>query len=107
MKLIHDGTAPLATSELFRDLLGALTDQPLILLLISAVFTALVRSSAAVIGLALSPATSGLLPPAGAIPIIFGANVGTAATAVPAAGAGETRGAPRPGAAPPLLNIRR
>src|SRR6266702_1298397 len=85
MKLIHDGTAPLATSALFRDLLGALTDQPLLLVLISALFTALVRSSAAVIGLALSLATSGLMPLVGAIPIIFGANVGTAATAVLAA----------------------
>src|SRR2546430_11338665 len=76
MKLIHDGTAPLAANELFRDLLGALTDQPLLLLFISALFTALVRSSAAVIGLALSLATAGLMPLVGAIPIIFGANVG-------------------------------
>src|SRR5438876_3026691 len=85
MKLIHDGTAPLATNALFADLLRALTDQPLLLVLISAVFTALVRSSAAVIGLALSLASSGLMPLVGAIPIIFGANVGTAATAVIAA----------------------
>lgn len=85
MKIIHDGTAPLATNELFADLLRALTDQPLVLVLISAVFTALVRSSAAVIGLALSLASSGLMPLFGAIPIIFGANVGTAATAVLAA----------------------
>ena len=85
MKIIHDGTAPLATNELFADLLRQLTDQPLILVLISAVFTALVRSSAAVIGLVLSLASSGLMPLVGAIPIIFGANIGTAATAVLAA----------------------
>jgi phosphate:Na+ symporter len=85
MKIIHDGTAPLATNELFADLLRALTDQPLLLVLISAAFTALVRSSAAVIGLALSLASAGLMPLFGAIPIIFGANVGTAATAVFAA----------------------
>src|SRR6266550_2063517 len=42
MKLISDGTAPLATNGTFRDVLGGLTDQPLILLLISAVFTSLV-----------------------------------------------------------------
>ena len=82
MKLVSDGTAPLASSELFRDLLAALTGQPLILLLVAAVFTALVRSSAAVIGLALSLAASGLMPLSGAIPIIFGANIGTAATAL-------------------------
>ncbi len=85
MKLVSDGTAPLASSALFRDLLAALTGQPLILLLVAAVFTALVRSSAAVIGLALSLAASGLMPLSGAIPIIFGANIGTAATALFAA----------------------
>ena len=85
MMIIRDGTAPLATNELFADLLRALTDQPLVLVLISAAFTALVRSSAAVIGLALSLASAGLMPLFGAIPIIFGANVGTAATAVLAA----------------------
>jgi phosphate:Na+ symporter len=85
MKLVSDGTAPLASSALFRDLLTALTGQPLILLLVAAVFTALVRSSAAVIGLALSLAANGLMPLSGAIPIIFGANIGTAATALLAA----------------------
>lgn len=82
MKLVSDGTAPLAGSDLFRELLAALTGQPLILFLVAAVFTALVRSSAAVIGLALSLAANGLMPLAGAIPIIFGANIGTAATAL-------------------------
>jgi phosphate:Na+ symporter len=85
MKLVRDGTAPLASSPLFADLLRALTDQPLLLVLLAAMFTALVRSSAAVIGLALSLATAGLMPLVGAIPVIFGANMGTAATAVLAA----------------------
>ena len=44
MKLVSDGTVPLASSALFRDLLAALTGQPLILFLVAAVFTALVRS---------------------------------------------------------------
>ncbi|HEX9505620.1 MAG TPA: Na/Pi symporter, partial [Acidimicrobiia bacterium] len=35
MKLVADGTAPLAQSALFADLLRALTDQPLLLLLVS------------------------------------------------------------------------
>ncbi|MGH2498689.1 MAG: Na/Pi cotransporter family protein [Candidatus Limnocylindria bacterium] len=84
MKLIADGTAPLKDSVLFADLLRALIGQPLIVLLLSAAFSALVHSSAATIGIALSLALAGLLPLAGAIPIIFGANVGTAATALAA-----------------------
>ena len=85
MKLIRDGTVPLASSALFADLLRSLADQSLLLVLLAAIFTALVRSSAAVIGLTLSLASAGLMPLVGAIPVIFGANVGTAATAVLAA----------------------
>src|SRR2546422_3030188 len=80
MKLVSDGTAPLATSGLFRDILTALPGQPLILFLVAAVFTALVRSSAAVIGLAPLLAARGLMPLSGTIPIIFGADSCTAAT---------------------------
>jgi len=82
MKLIADGTEPLKQSALFGDLFTALLGQPLLLLLLAAVFSAIVRSSAATIGIALSFAVSGLLNVDGAMPIIFGANVGTAATAL-------------------------
>ncbi len=85
MKLIADGTVPLKQSALFGDLFQALIGQPLLLLLLAAVFSALVRSSAAVIGIALGIATGGLMNLDGAMPIIFGANVGTAATALIAA----------------------
>jgi phosphate:Na+ symporter len=85
MKLVADGTAPLAQSALFADVLAALTGQPLLLLLIAALFSGVVRSSAATIGFALSLAAAGVLSLAGAIPIIFGANIGTAATALIAA----------------------
>ncbi len=82
MKLIADGTVPLKANQLFADVLTALVGLPVIVLLLSAALTAAVHSSAAVIGLALSLAQSGLIPLEGAIPIIFGANVGTAGTAL-------------------------
>ena len=82
IKLISDGTVPLKDSPLFRDVLAALVGQPIVLLVIAAAFTALVHSSAAVIGLAISLSTNGLMPLDGAIPVIFGANVGTAGTAL-------------------------
>src|SRR5437867_7808593 len=82
MKLIVDGTVPLKHIALFADILAALTGQTILLLIIAAVFTALVHSSAATIGLAISLGQSGLMPLEGAIPIILGANVGTAATAL-------------------------
>ncbi|MDO8563063.1 MAG: Na/Pi cotransporter family protein [Candidatus Limnocylindria bacterium] len=82
MKLIAEGTVPLKHNPLFDEILQALTGQPLIILLIAAAFTALVHSSAATIGIALSLAAGGLMSLAGAIPIIFGANIGTAGTAL-------------------------
>ncbi len=82
MKLIAEGTVPLKHNPLFDEILQALTGQPLILLLIAAAFTALVHSSAATIGIALSLAAGGLMSLEGAIPIIFGANIGTAGTAL-------------------------
>ncbi|HEX9494150.1 MAG TPA: Na/Pi cotransporter family protein, partial [Candidatus Limnocylindria bacterium] len=85
MKLIADGTVPLKQSALAIDVFQALVGQPLLLLLLAAVFSAVVRSSAATIGIALSFATGGLMNLDGAMPIIFGANVGTAATALVAA----------------------
>ena len=85
MSLIADGTVPLKQSALFGDIFQALVAQPLILFLVAAVFSAVVRSSAATLGIALSFATSGLMNLDGAMPMIFGANVGTAATALVAA----------------------
>ncbi len=81
MKLLTDGMAPLKGNDLVKELMLALTVQPLVLIVFAAIFTALVHSSAATIGIALAFAAQGLLGLEGAIPIIFGANIGTAATA--------------------------
>ena len=82
MKLIADGTLPLQRSSLAVQMFTALVSQPFILLLLAAVFSALVRSSAATIGIALSFAAGGLMNLDGAMAIIFGANIGTAASAL-------------------------
>ena len=85
IKLIIDGVAPLRSSELALDLLRVTTDTPLVAALVAAVFSALVASSAATIGLALALATQGLIGLPGAVAIVIGANVGTCATALAAA----------------------
>ncbi|MEK7851632.1 MAG: Na/Pi cotransporter family protein [Deltaproteobacteria bacterium] len=46
------------------------------------IFTALIHNSAATIGIALAFSLQGLITLEGAIPIIFGANIGTCATAI-------------------------
>jgi len=62
-------------------------------ILVGMVFTALVHSSAATMGILLSFATQGLITLQGSIPIILGANIGTCFTAVLASleGSRETK----------------
>ncbi len=82
MKIMSDAMIPLRQSEITKALLISLGDQPLLGIIVAAVFSALVHSSAATIGLAITLSLQGLLPLAAAIPVIFGANIGTCATAL-------------------------
>jgi phosphate:Na+ symporter len=84
MKVMNDGLAPLADSELTRQVLVALASNPFLGLLVGAVLSAGMASSAATIGLMLSLGQQGLLPLAAAIPVVLGANIGTCATALAA-----------------------
>jgi phosphate:Na+ symporter len=81
MKVMNDGLAPLAANELARQVLVALAANPFFGLLVGAILSAGMASSAATIGLLLSLAHQGLVPIAGAIPVVLGANIGTCATA--------------------------
>jgi phosphate:Na+ symporter len=82
LKLIVEGAATLKESPLALELLAVATDTPIIAVLAAAVFSALVTSSAATIGLALALTAQGLIALPGAIAIVLGANVGTCATAL-------------------------
>jgi phosphate:Na+ symporter len=82
IKIMSDSLMPLKSSELFKSVLMALLANPLLGLIISAIFTAIVHSSAAIIGLALALGLQGLIDIEAAIPLIFGANIGTCATAI-------------------------
>jgi phosphate:Na+ symporter len=84
IKLMSDAVSPLGNNEIFQTVLGALSQSPLILLILSAAFTALVHSSAATIAIAVALAFShkNLMSMSIVLPIIFGANIGTSATAL-------------------------
>jgi phosphate:Na+ symporter len=82
MKVMSDAMVPLRHSELVKTLLLSLGDQPLLGIIVAATFSALVHSSAATIGLAITLSLQDLLPLQAAIPVIFGANIGTCATAL-------------------------
>jgi phosphate:Na+ symporter len=82
LKIMIDAMMPLQSNELFRQVFVALTDTPLIGVVLSAGITALIHSSAATMGIALAFAQSGLIPLPAAIYIILGANIGTCSTAL-------------------------
>jgi phosphate:Na+ symporter len=84
LKLILDNAGALRASPLALDLLDAVAHNPAIGVLVGAVFSALVTSSAATLGLALAFAHQGLLSLDGAVAIVLGANIGTCATALTA-----------------------
>lgn len=82
MKIMIDSMAPLRESALFRQILLEMADMPFLTMLVAAGFTALVHSSAATIGLAITLAIQGLMPVSVGLSVVLGANIGTCATAL-------------------------
>ncbi|MBI2154309.1 MAG: Na/Pi cotransporter family protein [Candidatus Rokubacteria bacterium] len=82
IKVMVDGMGPMKSSHLAQQVLLTLAGTPLAGILTAAVFSALVHSSAATIGLAITLAGEGLLPLGGAVAIVLGANIGTCVTAL-------------------------
>ncbi len=82
MKVMSDAMVPLHDSSIVKTLLVSLGEQPLLGIIVASIFSALVHSSAATIGLAITLSLQDLLPLDAAIPVIFGANIGTCATAL-------------------------
>ena len=82
IKIMSDSMIPLRESEYLKALLLSIGESPLLGILIAAIMTALVQSSAAVIGMALALSLQNLMTLDVAIPIILGANIGTCAAAI-------------------------
>ncbi len=76
------GSAAWAESDLFEEFITSIADAPIILLLAGVAFTAVIQSSAATIGIVIALAANGLIDMNAALPVIYGANVGTAGTAL-------------------------
>ena len=80
MKLMSDSVSPLAESTDFSSFLS-LFKNPLLGLLIGTVFTGIIQSSAASIGILQALSLTGGITYGMAIPLILGQNIGTCATA--------------------------
>nr|MBP6683275.1 Na/Pi cotransporter family protein [Halioglobus sp.] len=103
MAAMGSAMSPLRTHEGFAELLQSLQN-PVLGMLAGAVFTALVQSSSATIGLSVVMATQGLLSLPAGIAILFGAKIGTGITAILAA-IGKPQDAKRAAAVHVLFNV--
>jgi len=79
MGLMSEAMTPLRSYEPFLDILKSL-EKPAAGILAGAVFTAIVQSSAATVGIAIAMASEGLLALPAGIALALGANIGTAVT---------------------------
>ena len=82
MEVMTDVVKPLSQYPHFKNLILILADRPFTLLIISAIFTAVIHGSAPTIGIVLVLARHNLISLDAAIPVIFGSNIGTCATAM-------------------------
>ncbi len=93
MDMMGAAMAPLEESEAFVSMMTSFSN-PLFGLLAGALFTALVQSSSAAVGILQALAGSGLIPFSSAVYVLFGSNIGTCITAV-LASIGTNRAAKR------------
>ncbi|MCR8845606.1 Na/Pi cotransporter family protein [Paenibacillus sp. SC116] len=82
LSTMGSGVKPLSKLPAFTDFMIQLQDQPVLALLVGTVFTLIVQSSSATIGILQTIADEGMISLMGALPILFGDNIGTTVTAV-------------------------
>ncbi len=103
MGVMSDATHPLRTYQPFIDVMKEMSN-PLLGISAGLIFTALVQSSAATIGIVIVLASQGAITLDAGIAIVLGANVGTCATAILAA-IGKPAAAKQAAAAHIMFNI--
>lgn len=89
LELIRMGTEDLGNFEMFHVFVKTLSDNPLYAIVITAFLTAVACSSTVTISLAMALCTHGLITIDDSVYWIFGANIGTTATALIAAAGGN------------------
>ncbi|MDO8644882.1 MAG: Na/Pi cotransporter family protein [bacterium] len=92
LNLMIQSMVPLQQSEWIPQMMSLLEKHPFYNLLFATAFTAIVHSSTTTVGLAIALAFAGTLSIEAAVPIIFGANIGTCGTALIASVGGMTNG---------------
>ena len=103
LRLMGMAVEPLQSSQQFLSMLTAL-EHPLLCLLVGAVMTALIQSSGAFVAILITLAQQGALTLEVAVPLMFGANIGTCITAA-IGSAGSVRPARRVFLAQLVFNV--
>lgn len=104
LELMSSGMKPLRSLETFHDLTITMSNTPLLGVIIGTVFTAIVQSSSATIGILQGLFAEGAISLQAAIPVLFGDNIGTTITAI-LASIGASVTAKRAAAVHVLFNI--
>ncbi|WP_186575824.1 Na/Pi cotransporter family protein [Aquibacillus kalidii] len=85
LETMSGGMKPLRSLEAFSDLTLSMSENPLLGVVIGTLFTVIVQSSSATIGILQELFGQGLMKLDAALPVLFGDNIGTTITAVLAA----------------------
>ncbi|MDQ0481634.1 phosphate:Na+ symporter [Alkalihalobacillus hemicentroti] len=82
LELMSNGMKPLRGLQAFQDLTVSMSDNPILGVVIGTVFTVIVQSSSATIGVLQSLFSQDAMSLQAAMPVLFGDNIGTTVTAV-------------------------
>ncbi|MBM7604709.1 phosphate:Na+ symporter [Metabacillus crassostreae] len=82
LELMGGGMKPLRSLQEFHDLTLSMSENPLLGVLVGTIFTVIVQSSSATIGILQELFGQGLMDIRAALPVLFGDNIGTTITAV-------------------------
>lgn len=104
MDIMGNGLEPLRSSSFFIGLMSDVENNPLLGVLVGTIFTLVVQSSSATIGVLQELANQGVITYSQAVPILFGDNIGTTITAI-LAGIGASVMARRAAATHLIFNI--
>jgi phosphate:Na+ symporter len=104
LELMSGGMKPLRDLEAFTDMMLSMSDQPMLGVVVGTIFTLIVQSSSATVGILQGLYSENLVDLNGALPILFGDNIGTTITAV-LASIGASVAAKRAAATHVLFNI--
>ncbi|WP_260631137.1 Na/Pi cotransporter family protein [Bacillus sp. S/N-304-OC-R1] len=104
LELMSGGMKPLRALESFHELTVSLSSNPVLGVIVGTVFTVIVQSSSATIGILQGLFSENLLDLDAALPVLFGDNIGTTITAV-LASIGASVAAKRAAAVHVLFNL--